>query len=1604
MEKIKKLILEQVANQKLSSADAKEMLSELSKSDKQAFDDDIAIIGMASRFPMANNVDEFWDNIKNGVNCICDWPEPRRQDFVHVLKNPHYSELLFGDHIPPDEVKEGMYVKGGYLNEIDKFDADFFGIPPREARYMDPRQRLILEVAWEAIEDSGYGGKRIYNTKTGVFIGKENTNFTLYKFATAPDPMHLTGGWVSIHASRISYLFNLHGPCMIVDTACSSGMSSVHVAIQSIKNKESDMAIVGAINTSLNGQFKYHKEIVDLSSVQSDTGTVKTFDKDANGTVWGEGVGMILIKPLKKALEDRDNIHAIIKGSALNNDGASNGITAPSAEAQEEVLLQAWEAANINPETISYLEAHGTGTVLGDPIELKGLTNAFRKHTNRKQFCAIGSLKPNMGHLVATSGMAALIKVVLSLKNKQLPPLINFNSPNPYINFPDSPVYISDHLADWETDGFPRRAVSSSFGFSGTNCHLVMEEYINKTNVDSGQSKKAYCLTISAKKQNILRDYINRYVDFFNKKQDWKLADLCYTSNTGRGHYAYRIAIVAETTAELVQKVNNLGITDFEKISDNDVFYGSHKIVSDNKKALEAGEITSKERKDKTDKGNVKISELAMSNGNFKQLLREVCSLYAFGGEIEWEKFYDSEERSKTSIPVYPLERIRMWADPKESKVSGFTNSKEIKHPLLDKCLADSISQNIYNTLFSHKRHWVLTDHKIMGNGVIPGTTYLEMARTVASTILGQGNFEFRDIIFLTPLLVNEDEDKNAQTIVEKEDDYIKFTIASKSEESGIWIKHCEGKVYSLKEESNNKVDIASILKDCTKVRKQEELVVTSDVFQFGPRWNAVRKASHGPNQVFIELELLEELKDDVNEFFLHPSLLDNAVNILSQSFGEGTYLPLMYKSFKTFRPLPAKFYSHVCKKNNKAGNLETITFDITLIDEQGTILALITDYSIKKVHQTELTFKNLSGTQVGYHQIKWLNKELSETISPVKGKYLLLGNDKERIEKLSAALSVIGSKCVIANFGTDYKKESSDRYQLTTDQTNIDIFIAELANESFEKIILVNDYMFFNDVETDLKNAQSDTFTLYHLVRSIIKNKLKVNEEFVVIAPCINIVNGTEKFINAATAAMFGLAKTIGKEHSNLQCKRIDADDQTSIKSIMNELGNTDRDYSVSYRSNIRFVEQLNTIEIKDSETVLNIRDNGVYLITGGTGGLGLEFCNYLADKAKCKLILINRTALPEKSKWTSVIEENTDTKLAAKLAKLIKLEEMGSEIHVYAADSSSLNSMQAVISDVKTRFGNISGILHAAGVAGDGFLMRKEENIFSNVLNPKINGTLVLDYLTRGDNKPDFFVLFSSVTTIVGVPGQSDYTAANAFLDAYAEKLRLQGIAAIAINWPAWREAGMAVDYQVSDDLVTVKSLSTANAMEAFSRIISSGETRVIPGVLNYNYLAGVSDKLSLNFSQAINKNIQKQKSKQQQKPNSSEKVKKTDVIVKGKSNDELTEIEKNMSVIWATVLGLDEIDIYDSFQSLGGDSILATHLLKVIESEYAGFCDISDIFSYPSVVQLSEYIEKKKTPITIDKQMADNSDEKLRNLIDSVGDENADIDSILNELEKN
>lgn len=497
---------------------------------------DIAVVGMAIKIPQADSLEEFWNVIVN------------QRDTVNILsdKRKRWLEKYLKGMLPNGR-KTDIYPEGAYIENIEEFDNELFGITPKESELIDPNQRIFLQVAFKALEDAGYPINFIKNSNTGVYVGfgDDSDYYALVEELQSQFvDVAKTGNLRPVIASRLSYIWDLKGPNMMIDTSCSSALSAIHVAAKALRDKECDMAIAGGIKLSILPN-KNNSNI----GVESLTYKTKPFDNRADGTTWGEGVGVVILKRLEDAQNEHAKIYGVIKRSTVNQDGKSAGITAPSQKAQENLLIDTWNSPLINPEDICYVETHGTGTILGDPIEFEGLKRAFSHFTDKKQFCAIGSVKANVGHTVHASGVIGLIKVLLSIKHKTIPPLTNFKVANQNIVFENSALFIPTdeiHVKKKMLCGI------SSFGVSGTNVHMLIQEVENTQEVvNTKHSDTRYYLPLSVRNQKDYKKLQKQYIEFLEKNTYITPKELCYSALYRKNHYSLRSIVIFENIEEL---------------------------------------------------------------------------------------------------------------------------------------------------------------------------------------------------------------------------------------------------------------------------------------------------------------------------------------------------------------------------------------------------------------------------------------------------------------------------------------------------------------------------------------------------------------------------------------------------------------------------------------------------------------------------------------------------------------------------------------------------------------------------------------------------------------------------------------------------------------------------------------------------------------------------------------------------------------------------------------------------------------------------------------------------------------------------------------------
>lgn len=615
--------------------------------------DAIAIIGLAGRFPGAGNVDEFWENLRAGVESVTRFSD----------------EELEAEGVNRELLRDPNYVKAGaIIDDIEMFDAAFFGYTAREAELTDPQHRVFMECAWEALENAGYDPETSQQL-IGLFAGS-STNAYLYSNILSHRNIVKSAGMLQIMlgndkdhlATRVSYKLNLKGPSLAVQTACSTSLVAVHVACQNLLQYQCDIALAGGVSIRVPQKNGYlHVE----GSIASPEGRCRAFDAGANGVIGGNGAGVVVLKRLAEAIADGDHIHAVIRGSAINNDGADKvGYAAPSIEGQTAVIVTALTAAEVEAESISYVEAHGTGTTLGDPIEVASLTRAFRTGTDRKQFCAIGSVKTNIGHLDAAAGIAGLIKTVLALKHSVYPPSLHFEQPNPQIDFAGSPFYVNAQLTPWFTNGSPRRAGVSSFGMGGTNAHVILEEA--PLVHPSGKSQQWHLMTLSARTSTALETMTANLAAFLRKNANIDPGDVAYTLQVGRKAFKHRRIVICRDVAEAVQLLE----------------------------AKAGPGVFTRETSDH------EVPEQMESAASIEQMLTNIGRRWLAGAHIDWRALHAGEKRCRVPLPAYPFERQRYWLDAPQMPKAVQSTSTTTRDVMLPRNEVEATIVEIWKKLF----------------------------------------------------------------------------------------------------------------------------------------------------------------------------------------------------------------------------------------------------------------------------------------------------------------------------------------------------------------------------------------------------------------------------------------------------------------------------------------------------------------------------------------------------------------------------------------------------------------------------------------------------------------------------------------------------------------------------------------------------------------------------------------------------------------------------------------------------------------------------------------------------------------------------------------
>lgn len=1515
---------------------------------------DIAVIGIAGRFPGASNPDNFWKNVLTGVTSITSLSD---QDLERVGIN----RFVYGS---PDYVKASPLLANPY-----DFDADFFNIPPAEAEYMDPQHRIFLECAVEALESAGYDSTR-YDGSIGIYAGAGISSYLLsivrhgssdLRDSSVERTMVAVGNDKDYLATRVSYKLNLKGPSVTVQTACSTSLVAIHLACHSLLAGESDMALAGGVSVlnHVGGGYRCVE-----GGMFSPDGRCRPFDVHANGTVFGDGAGVVLLKTLDRARDDGDHIRAVIKGSAINNDGIEKaGYMAPSIGGQAQVIAEALSVAGVPADTLSYVEAHGTGTVVGDPIEFAALSKVFRAAGSRKQLCGLGSVKANIGHLNAAAGTAGLIKMVLALENEVLPPMASYERPNPEIDLANSPFVISTQAVQWPRGKIPRRAGVSSFGVGGTNAHLVVEEA--PCVPPSASRKKWHLLALSARTPTALRNAAENLAAHLGAHPQTCIADVAFTLGAGRMVHSHGQAILC---------------TGIDDASDALAGRSPQRVISGLAAAHPRPKI------------------IFMFPGQGSQYV-------GMGRDL-----YEDED----SVFRHEIDRC---ADALDGLLE--TDLRDVLYPRSD--TADRASDRINETAFAQPalfavsyalaRQWIsfgVQPHAMIGHSI---------GEFVAACL--SGVFSLEDalkIVAARAQLMQRCPRGSMLAIAARVSDAMPLlddtlAVAAINGPGAFVVSGPSESVLELQQTLARRNVACSVLK--TSHAYHSPLMapaaapltdVVSQVRRISPsipyvsnisgRWQTAEGATdsrYWANHLLSPVKFADGIALIAQE---HPHVL--------LEVGPGRTLSALAQQNLDPATRTAVLTSLPHSNESGASSTESLLRALAHLWLQRAPVDWTQVYSgeaRRRIPLPTYPFERRRFVAFGigsparprggelaesvdgaFHIPCWNRRALPAQArfqpDAVDAKWLVFANE----DNLSAAfLKLLRARIrdvIVVTAGTRFRDIDDLTYQINAQ--NIEhfrlLFAALRAEFKVPRHIV---YLWSATAEPLLAPGAAAPeeafdpvfFCPMYLARAIGESGIADSVRISFVAAGTQEVIGDD-MASALGAMVMGPSIVIPMEYPTIETQFIDLpslppDDEANeaiASRLVDELALATPDAIVAHRGRARWLRTFERVPLRPSSPsdTPTFRQGGVYLITGGLGELGLAVADYLACTVQAKLVLLGRKGLPERDQWDALSGDTAESRDIRIIRRIREMEKAGAEVMVASADVSCLDAMRDVAAQAYQRFGLVHGIVHAAGIAGVGPIGAKDKAAAMEVLAPKVAGLAVLEQIFHGKDI-DFLVSFSSVNALHGHVGQIAYAAANAYLDAFARLGRSHcAKKVISINWDAWSEVGMAINTPLPPKLEELRrqwlryGLLTSDGIEAFARVLAAAYPQVAVSMRDMNVVLTGDSRASRKrissaegLAAAADGNLSARGT--HPRPNMRQQY----VAPR-------TDLEKRVTAIWAELLQLDEVGVADDFFELGGHSLLGLQLLPRLRDEFGVDIAQRDLLSGPTVAQLSLVIE--------------------------------------------
>ncbi len=1367
-------------------------------------ENDIAIVGMAAHLPGANSLSQYWSNLRDGVESITTLSREELLEAGEDMGRLHHKNYV---------------ASAAVLGDYKMFDADFFGLSPKEAAIMDPQHRKFLEVSWEALEIAGHTPEG-FDGRVGVFAGCGMGSYFYFNVCSNPDLVENTGMFLLRHtgndkdfmATRLSHILDLKGPSINLQTACSTSLVATHYACQSLLTGECDMALAGGSTIELPHGRGY---IFEEGEILSPDGHCHAFDHRAQGTVFGSGAGVVVLRRLADAITDGDHIWGVIKGTAVNNDGAAKaGYLAPSVDGQATAVAEAQAIAGVAADSVDYVECHGTGTYLGDPIEVAALTEAFSQTTDKTGFCGIGSVKSNIGHLDTAAGAASLIKTALSLHNRQIPPSLGYEKPNPAIDFENSPFAVNAQLKDWVSGNGPRRAGINSLGVGGTNAHVVMDEAPKRAASESSDWP-FHILAVSGHTKAALDANAKALVAHLRANPEQPLADVSYTLANGRRQFEHRRVLVAETHEEAagLLEANDLRrVFNHRPVGGNaDVTFmfpgGGAQFVEMGRDLYETEPVF----QEWVDRGLDILQP---------QLDYDIRALWL----PEAQDMEAAAKQLKQPSVQLPLIMIIEYALAKLWISWGVHPTALVGHSMGENtaaCLADVISfedcinlvllrGQLFDTIPAggmlsvplpvNEVRDLLGDDLDLASVNAPELSVVSGSDAALDTL--QKQLAARDVGCQRIAIDIAAHSRMLKPILQKFSNFLRgitlnapqipivsnrtgiFITDAQATDPDYWVQHLRGTIHFA---------------DCIATLAEQPDRVYLEV---GPGKALSSLAAMNPDvdaqQVLSSLRHPDQdIADDIYFMGVLAQLWALGADIdWGQIWGEA-------KRQRVVLPTYAFQRSSYFIEPGRAAET-TVSNYLTRNDD-------LASWSYQPVWHPKLADCTLD-----------VDADLN---SAGKQTWLLLIDELSVGARIAARLRHAGQTVIEVRTGDAFGRVGDASYVLAPERgrEGFDLLIKDLVGRGLAPNRIVNFWpltqgenhrpgsSFFH------RNQEQGFYTLVFLAQAIGDEALPMPLHITTISSGAAQVRG-EDFSYPEKATALGPVRIIPREFPGVTCAALDVDidlylnapvkqgfwvrknapaDMAKLEeltsTILEDLLAPARNFIAALRGVKRFELGFGPIALPAPEAHEQplYKTGGTYLITGGFGGIGLTLAADLINTHHANIILLARSEMPDQTKWDHYLATHSPNDKTAKRIRAVQA--LAGQVMVATADVCNLVEMTAVVEQAQARFGDINGVIHAAGVVDDAPMLAKNSAAIEDVLAPKIHGTQVLHKLFP-DGTLDWLVLFSSTSTVIAPAGQIDYLAANEYLNAYAKSRKNDATKVVAINWGIWNEVGMA------------------------------------------------------------------------------------------------------------------------------------------------------------------------------------------------------------------